>query len=134
MTGIFSATSTGWRPDSELQLGVSTESAIARDADAIGRRIATLKGELAALRQQQRAAQLEALFTGIARTVGVNVVFSAHELWQHRTVSVELCNVFTALDISSCQQLGKRLRRLAGQGLTRVGRDHFGAIWILYPH
>jgi hypothetical protein len=94
---------------------------------SIADRIAHLERELRALRAEQRA---EFVAT-IAIVVGPGVVFTAHELFQHRIVSAELAAAFDAADIHNARVLGKRLRALCGHGLDRVGADHDGAIWMV---
>jgi hypothetical protein len=65
----------------------------------------------------------------IVIAVGPGVVFSAKDLWDHRLLSTELDQAFTAAGIDSTRVLGKRLRALCDCGLERVGADHSGALW-----
>ncbi len=88
-------------------------------------RIAALERELAALREEQR----RALVAEIVIVVGPGIVFSARELWQHRRASPALAVAFADAGIHTPRQLGKRLQRLCGSGLARVGQDHDGALW-----
>jgi hypothetical protein len=87
-------------------------------------RIRVLERELAALHQQQR----DELLAILTLVVGSGHCFSAKELWQHRRVSPLLAVAFRDLRISNAQQLGKKLKQL---GLTRVGEDNAGVVWVL---
>jgi hypothetical protein len=87
-------------------------------------RIAALRAELAALEQAQR----QALIGAIAGLVGPGVVFNSRELWAHRAVSPALATALADAGIGNAQQLGKRLKNL---GLTRIGDDRYGALWLV---
>lgn len=90
-------------------------------------RIVTLRRELAAAEQQER----EALVNTIRSVVPPGVLFSSAELFEHATVSLALVAAFDAMNITSARQLGKKLRTLRGCGLTRVGVDERGVIWMV---
>lgn len=90
-------------------------------------RIVRLEAELAALRQQRRAALVRA----IAASIGPGIAFSARELFLHRVVNPDLAAALRDAGIKDARQLGKRLQQLRGSGLDRIGADHDGAIWIV---
>jgi len=85
--------------------------------------IAIIKMRLAEFQEQQRLD----LVTTIARVVGPGVCFSARDLWQHRELHPDLYNALDEAGIQSPRQLGKKLRAL---GLTRIGTDEHGAVWM----
>jgi hypothetical protein len=89
----------------------------------LAERIHELRRELLLLEQEQRAA----LRARIAATIPPGVAFSARELFDHRVINPAWSHALTEAGITSARQLGKRLRQL---GLTRVGVDEHGAIWL----
>ncbi len=54
----------------------------------------------------------EALIVAIARAAAARA-FSARELWEHAQIAPTLATAIADAGVSSCRQLGKRLRRLA---------------------
>jgi hypothetical protein len=90
---------------------------------SLAARIRAVRLELADLEQQQR----NALLYTIAAVVGPGVCFSANELFTHRTVCSALQTALDEIGIESPRQLGKKLKQL---GLTRIGADEHGVIWM----
>jgi len=116
----------GIRPaglNAETDPFIAALSAWLRDL-SVEAKIAYHRGALERLRQQQHD-DLRAI---IALVVGSGHCFSAQELWAHRQVSSDLKSLLFNLGIRNAQQLGKRLKQL---GLTRVGEDNAGVVWML---
>lgn len=91
-----------------------------------GVRIRQLEAELALLRLQQRRELLTAITLAAGRCA-----FSARELWQDRAATPALAAALTDAGIHSPRSLGRTLRQFSGCGLTRIGRDESGCIWLL---
>src|SRR5262245_29195505 len=95
--------------------------------ESTAEQIVRLERELLALRHEQDVGFVRA----ITSIIGTAVAFSARELFEHRMVSPALQAVFDDAGVSSVKQLGKRLRRLRGQGIAPLGRDNGGSIWVV---
>lgn len=93
----------------------------------LGARIAALEREIVEL----RARQLEQLVITIAMIAGPGVAFSAADVWQLQGRHPELRILFDDLAVHSPKQLGKALWRCRGCGLTRIGRNGDGVLWLV---
>jgi hypothetical protein len=103
--------------------------------DPLEARLAQLEARVAQLeaRSGPRDQADVALLAALAASVGGGVTFGAREVFRHARVDRALRAALVAADLVSPRQLGKLLRRMAGEHdgyvLTHVGEDRHGLRW-----